>query len=230
MYLLYADESGSTKDAQQRHFVLAGFCAFERQGFWLANELDKVAERFNPAEPNIVELHGSPMLSGRGQWRGFEKQDRVQAIQDALALLVRSHPSNRIFASVIRKEAVLPQDPVELAFEQLASRFDHYLMRLHRSGDTHRGIIIFDKSTYEHPIQSLAIDFRTIGHRWGIIRNFAEVPLFLDSRASRLIQLADLISFAIYRHYESADSRFFEIIQNRFDADGGVVHGLHVKQ
>lgn len=121
MYLLYADESGSTKDAQQKHFVLAGFCVFERQGFWLANELDKIAERFNPAEPNIVELHGSPMLSGRGQWRGFDRQDRVQAIQDALALLVRSHPSNRIFASIIRKEAVLLQDPVELAFEQLTS-------------------------------------------------------------------------------------------------------------
>lgn len=123
-----------------------------------------------------------------------------------------------------------PRDPVEMAFEQLANRFDLYLMRLHRIGDTHRGLIIFDKSTYETTIQSLATDFRTIGHRWGIIRNFAEVPLFLDSKASRLIQLADLISFAIYRHYEHSDSRFYEIIQDKFDSDGGVTHGLYVKQ
>ena len=230
MYLLYADESGSTIDANQKHFVLAGFCAFERQGYWLSNGLDQIAKRFNPAEPNSVELHGSPMWNGRGQWRNFDKQVRIQAIQDALGFLARSHPSNRIFASVIRKEAVSPRDPVEMAFEQLANRFDLYLMRLHRSGDTHRGLIIFDKSTYETTIQTLAIDFRTIGHHWGIIRNFAEVPLFLDSKASRLIQLADLISFAIYRHYEHNDSRFYEIIRDKFDSDGGVLHGLYIRQ
>ena len=32
-------------------------------------------------------------------------------------------------------------DPVEVAFEQLASRFDYYLVRLHKKGDTQRGII-----------------------------------------------------------------------------------------
>ncbi|MFZ5879348.1 MAG: DUF3800 domain-containing protein [Chloroflexota bacterium] len=230
MYLLYADESGNITDINQKHFVLAGFCAFERQGYWLSNGLDQIAKRFNPAEPNTFELHGSPMLSGRGKWRHFEKEKRVEAIQDALDLLVRAHPTNRVFASVIRKEVVSPSDPVEMAFEQLASRFDHYLMRLHRSGDTHRGLIIFDKSTYESTIQSLATDFRTIGHHWGIIRNFAEVPLFLDSNASRLIQLADLISFAVYRHFEHEDSRFYEIVQKKFDSDGGVLHGLYVKQ
>jgi len=50
MYLLYADESGSTIDASQKHFVLAGFCAFERQGYWLSNGLEQIAKRFNPAE------------------------------------------------------------------------------------------------------------------------------------------------------------------------------------
>jgi hypothetical protein len=45
-----------------------------------------------------------------------------------------------------------------------------------------------------------------------------------------LTQLADIIAYAIYRHYERADSRFFSIIQDRFDAEGGIVHGLHVIQ
>ncbi|WP_414690163.1 DUF3800 domain-containing protein [Nostoc sp.] len=29
MYLLYADESGTTHDSNQQYFVLAGFCVFE---------------------------------------------------------------------------------------------------------------------------------------------------------------------------------------------------------
>lgn len=228
MYLLYADESGNTHDPNQHHFVLAGFCVFERQGYWIANELDKIAERFNPADPASVELHGSPMASGRGMWRRYPKEDREKAIEDALQVLKKSHPGNRVFASVINKASVSPRDSITLAFEQLASRFDHYLMRLYRKNDTQRGIIIFDKTTYESTIQALATDFRTIGHTWGIIRNFSEVPLFLDSKASRLIQLADLIAYSIFRNFERCDKRFYSIIESRFDSEGGIMHGLHL--
>ncbi|MFM7129107.1 MAG: DUF3800 domain-containing protein, partial [bacterium] len=48
MYLLYADESGSIGDSKQNFFVLAGFCVFERQGYWIAQELEKIAARYNP--------------------------------------------------------------------------------------------------------------------------------------------------------------------------------------
>jgi hypothetical protein len=58
------------------------------------------------------------------------------------------------------------------------------------------------------------------------MRNIAEVPLFVDSKASRLIQLADLIAFSMWRRYEYQDGRFFDPIIGRFDADGGVIHGL----
>jgi hypothetical protein len=213
MYLLYVDESGTTHDPNQQYFVLAGFCVFERQCHWISNELDQIAARFDPADTATVELHGSPMFGGRGRWRSHPKEDRHQAIEDALRTFLKSHPSNRLFASVIKKSLVSPRDPVEVAFEQLASRFDKYLMRLHRNDDTHRGIIIFDKSTYETTIQSLATDFKTIGYTWGVIRNFSEVPLFLDSKTSRLIQLADLVAYSIFRYFEMGDKRFFSIIE-----------------
>ena len=229
MYLLYADESGSVADPNQKFFVLAGFCVFERQGYWIAQELDKIAARFDPADPTSVELHGNPMNTGKGIFRRFLKDDRAKAIEDALKIFLASHPSNRLFASVIKKAKISPADPVEFAFEQLSSRFDHYLKRLHKAGDTQRGVILFDKSTYETTLQSLATDFRTIGNNWGIIRNFSEVPLFLDSKASRLIQLADLIAYAIFRYYESGDHRFFSIIKDRFDSEGGTNHGLYVR-
>ena len=201
---------------------------FERQGYWIAKALDEIAARFNPSDPATVELHGNPMNSGKGIFRQFPKPDRAKALEDALKVFLTSHRSNRLFASVVRKAKVSPVDPVEFAFEQLSSRFDQYLMRLHKTGDTQRGLILFDKSTYETTLQSLATDFRTIGHQWGTIRNLSEVPLFLDSKASRLIQLADLIAYAIFRNYERGDDRFFSIIRDRFDAEGGVTHGLYV--
>lgn len=36
MYLLYADESGSIGDRKQKHFVLAGFCVFDHESYWLS--------------------------------------------------------------------------------------------------------------------------------------------------------------------------------------------------
>lgn len=79
MHLLYADESGSKIDPKQIFFVLAGVSIFERQGFWISRELDKIAEEFNPSDPNSVELHGSPMYHGRRFWRNFPKQQRWEA-------------------------------------------------------------------------------------------------------------------------------------------------------
>lgn len=228
MHLLYLDDSGSANDASQRYFVLAGLSLFERQGFWLAQQLDQIAAKFNPADPSSIELHGSPMMGGSKVWRAFPKPDRIDAIKEALNVFARSHPSNRAFAVAVDKAAVSPRDPVSFCFEQICSRFDHYLMRLHRANDTQRGMLIFDKSTAETSIQRLAIDFRTVGHQWGVVRNLAEVPVFIDSRASRLVQLADLIAYATFRNFERDDGQFFDIFKHRFDTDGGgIVHGLY---
>jgi hypothetical protein len=227
MHLLYCDESGSVPDPNQRHFVLAGFSLFERQSFWVASELDKIAAVFNPGDPNSVELHGNAMFAGRGFWRQFPKDVRLNAIKDALSVFKYSHKENRAFACIINKASASPRDPIALSFEQLSSRFDLFLKRLHKNGDSQRGIIIFDKSTYESTVQNLATDFRTIGHTWGVLRNLSEVPLFLDSKASRLIQLADLIAYSAFRKYEKSDNQFFSIVEDRLDAEGGVVHGLY---
>ena len=149
---------------------------------------------------------------------------------DALNVISASHPSNRLFASVIKKAAVSPDDLVDLAFEQLASCFEHYLKRLLSRGDTQRGIIVSDKSGYETSIQTLAAEFHTIGYLWGIIRNFAEVPLFLDSNASWLIQPADLFAFAVLRRFESGDSQYFGVIKFRFDTEGSIIHGSYIAE
>ena len=130
MYLLYVDESGHADDPTRRFFVMIGVALFERQTFWLSEELDKIAMRFDPAHPQTVELHGSPMKQGKGVWKNVSANARLQAFKDALEIFTKSHPSNRLFGVVIEKAAILGRDPVEYAFEQLLSRFDQYLMRL----------------------------------------------------------------------------------------------------
>jgi hypothetical protein len=230
MHLLYADESGSISDPSQSNFVLAGVSVFEKEPHWIAQDLDKIASRFLPNQPHLVELHGSPMRTGRCGWDQYPRADREQAILDALELGIITRPPRnvRLFGVTLEKKNFSGQDIAKVAFEQLSSRFDMFLGRLHATkSDSQRGLILFDKSSTEQRIQTLAREFKHAGHSFGVTRNYAEVPVFVDSMASRLIQLADLVAYALFRHFEHADSKYYQVIEKRFDAEGGVVHGLY---
>lgn len=232
MHLLYVDESGSVSDPSQKFFVLAGVSIFERKTHWIEQKLNGIAARFDGNDPNAVELHGSPMRGGRGIWRSFPLQDRVQAITDSIqqGIVDEKFSGVNLFAAVIDKSTMSGTDTVEHAFECLTSRFDLFLKRLHQKHNTpERGMMIFDKSSTEQRLQTLAREFKYAGHTWGKTKNYAEVPVFLDSRASRLIQLADLASYSIFRHFEHGDSQFFNMLNPCFDTEGGVQHGLYVK-
>jgi hypothetical protein len=96
-----------------------------------------------------------------------------------------------------------------------------------RHGGRPRGLIVMDESHHERPLQALARGYRVNGGRWGQFRHLAEVPFFVDSKATRIIQLADLVAWSTFRKYEYADGRFFDQLISRFDNDGGVIHGLY---
>lgn len=227
MHILYLDDSGSADNASDKHFILAGISAFERRPHWLSQQMEQLAQRAWPSSPEGLEFRGSDIRSGRKHWRGLAKADREQVFLDALGILATEDREVRLFGAVIHKAAISPDDPVERAFEQICNRFDRYLGRLHKGGNTQRGLIVLDESSKETALQGLSRDFRTIGHRWGQLYNLAEVPLFVDSRATRMIQFADLIAYALRRYYENGEARYFDVIKHRFDATGGVVHGLH---
>lgn len=225
MYILYIDDSGSVQNANDRHVILAGFAVFERGGHWLGRALDKQAEALWPTNPDSLEFHGTDIHSGGKHWRALPPQVRQDAYAAALRQLTSTHGVH-LFAAAIHKAAVSPRDAMEVAFEQIASRFDHMLKRLHRAGDTQRGMIIADKSTYETSLQRLSIEFRRTGHSFGQLHNIAEVPLFVDSKATRLIQYADLVAHTYRRYIELGDATRFDLIRHAFDQAGGVVHGL----
>ena len=169
MHLLYLDESGSVAAPNQKHFVLAGISVFERTTHWLEQELNKIAERFCPNDPHSIELHGSPMRSGREGWKTCASlSDRLQAIKDALHCIHNHKRNVRLFGAVINKSSLSGKDPVECAFEQISSRFDLFLKRLHtKHNNPQRGIILFDKASTEIRIQTLAREFKYIGNNWG---------------------------------------------------------------
>lgn len=231
MHLLYLDDAGSAKNPSEQYLVLGGISVFEAQAHWFTQELDKLAATINPADPHSVEFHASEIFSRRVEpWNRMGREEAQGIIKAVLSIANRSFESARLFACAIHKPSFPGHDPMELAFEELCNRFDLFLGRLRAEGDRQRGLLILDESAHETTLQRMARDFRTLGTRWGVVRNLAETPLFVNSRASRLVQVADHVAYAVFRRFNASDANYFDIIAGRFDSCDGIVHGLSHRQ
>lgn len=212
--------------------VLAGVMVFERQIHWIAKRMDELADSLFPGNGLSVEFHASEIFGGRGPWKSIkDSKARISVITKVLEILAESHESVQAFACAVHKPSFPGRDAMEMAFEDLCSRFDICLKRMHvEQSNSQRGLIILDKSTYETSLQKMALNFKSLGTQWGSINNLAEVPLFVDSRSSRIVQLADHIAYSVFRRYERGDTKYLDIILSKFDNREGVLHGLAHKQ
>ncbi len=231
MHLLYLDDSGSVGNDAEQYLVLGGVSMFEAQSSWVTQELDRLAQNIDPGNPHGVEFHASATFSRRSQpWKGLSQDEARGTIKSVLDVLANAYDTARAFACVVHKPSFPNQDPMEVAFEDLCSRFNRYLQRLRANGERQWGLVILDKSAHETTLQQMSVEFRTLGTRWGVIRNLSDTPLFVDSRASRVIQLADHVAYAVFRRYQSGDTQYFDRIAAKFDAEDGIVHGLAHKE
>ncbi|MEW6261511.1 MAG: DUF3800 domain-containing protein [Thermodesulfobacteriota bacterium] len=231
MHLLYLDDSGSSPNPTEEYLVLGGLSVYEAQAHWFTQEMDRLAQDIHPANPHEVEFHASEIFSRRNPpWNRMSRNEAQGVIKAVLRIVAQSYETARVFACAVHKPSYPRRDPMEIAFEDLCSRFDLFLTRMGSAGDRQRGLIILDESTHETSLQSMARNFRVIGTKWGSIRNLADTPLFIDSRASRLTQIADHISYSVFRRYQSGDTQYFDIVAGRFDSSDGIIHGLSHKQ
>jgi len=165
MYIFYLDDAGSTRNAGEKNLVLGGISVYERHAYWFTSQLDAIASRIDSTNPNNVEFHASEIFSGKTPpWDRFkEKEERIQIIKDVLNVVKRSYGENKVFACVVHKESFPGRDPMEMAFEDLCSRFNRYLSKLYStSGNRSKGIIVIDESSYETSLQQMASDFRRL--------------------------------------------------------------------
>lgn len=165
MHILYLDDSGSAQNPGEKHLVLGGYSIYEAQANYITQELDKLALSIDPKDPHSVEFHASEIFGGRTKpWdRIPSKTERCGIIKEVLKVLKGAYQSARAFAVAVHKDSYPNRDPMEMAFEDLCSRFDLYLKRLGASGDRQKGLIILDKSSYETSLQKLARNFRHYG-------------------------------------------------------------------
>jgi hypothetical protein len=229
VYLLYVDESGGDDaDASSRNFVLGGISAFERVPFHLCAEVDEIIERFFPGSVASIELRASALWNGSGEPWGSMLRSRRSELMDAIYHLLAQDRKGVVLFGVVVEKSDCPTFPcVQKASEEMAGHFDLYLSALEASeSEKQRGLMIFDESRHEKTVQMLMGQYRTTGASFGRVKHLAEVPLFTDSKITRMLQLADFVAYALFKRYERSDTAFLDMILPRFSSSGGRLHSL----
>lgn len=157
-----------------------------------------------------------------------ERQSVIREVADCVA----NWGFARLFAECIDK---IHFDPLrtrrtvdEQAFEQVVSRFQQFLSNT-ESGESPRnyGLLVHDNNqTVSLKHTQLMRHFHAQGTLWTKVDRIIETPLFVDSRLTRLVQIADLCSYALRRYVENGETDLFRRVFARADRTRGVVVGV----
>ncbi len=158
--------------------------------------------------------------------------DERSAFVQEIAEIIGSWGFARLFAECVNKVSfdsrIASQSMDEHAFEQIVSRFQHYLGATSRgSNGTIYGLVIHDNNpTIAKRHTELMKEFHKKGTFWNSTTNIIETPLFVDSSLTSMIQLADVCAYALRRYLENNEDVLFKHIIKRADRRGDTVVGV----
>jgi len=235
MHILYVDEAGDGGTAQgsSKHLVLAGAAMHEAKWRKLTSLMDAAQLLHFPQAGSTLELHASPLRGGKKEFRVIGKKQRYVALKDIYSR-IGAATGLTLFAAIVDKNAFITQyhgrvDPYAGAFEGLCTMFNYFLRRLQRRySRPERGIVVLDESSpsLSNQLRVLLAQFQASGTRWDTLSQVIETPFFFDSKTSRMMQIADFSSYAVFRWYEANDGSYMSQIHHKFDSESHKIHGL----
>lgn len=214
MYSLALDESGTHLGAPV--VVVAGIAVHEDDLKSLEALVDMVLTRhLKPLGLNAFEYeaHAYELKTPTGRpgtpWGNVDADVRLAIYDDLYVEIANyetprpSHPV-RVIAAVIDQRNKTPKKAEKAAYDFVFKRFTEILNLVETAtGTTERGLIIHDRRDgYDLPLQQRVATSQRLTGAYG---NLLHVPVFTDSRTSRLVQIADLVAYSMWRCYSAAD-------------------------
>jgi len=147
-----------------------------------------------------------------------------------LADLVGTWNDSRLFAEATNLNLFnLDISIFENAFTNVISRFDTFVGNYSRySKKEFYGLVIQDNNESQSlRLTGLMKKFHRIGTVWTQQTRIIETPLFVDSKLTVMVQMADICAYATRRFFENNETDLFDRIYDRFDRiPGGSVVGI----
>ncbi len=232
MYLLYVDESGEPSNLNEQYFVLGAVAVYENNVYYLSKAIDEVQEKWFPAAADPIEFHAAKIRNRSEEpWCSLRQEQCHEILLDLCAALDKFTEKQLVlFGVAVHKPSFPNEDPIEKAFHEICGHFDAFIQQSNLSlekGDKNRGLMILDSAKYKGHLDTLLLEYRKAGKtKFGRVKNFADAPTFANSKTTRLIQVADLVAYAIFRRYEKSNTLLLDRIIKRFHQSDGVFHGL----
>ena len=162
-------------------------------------------------------------------------EERRRAVLD-VAETVSNWGFARLFAECVDKSHFNPsrsqRSASEQAFEQVVSRFERFLQNLRPRGpglgaQRNHGLLVHDNNeTVARRHTRMMRSFHAAGTPWTSVDCIIETPMFVDSKLTRMVQIADLCAYALRRYLENGETGLFRRIFERADRIGDVAVGV----
>ena len=192
-----------------------------------SNELSRLAGRANDVRRRRTrKLHRNTEAYVHLTW-----EERRRAVRE-VAETVSQWGFARLFAECVDKTHFDParaqRSVSEQAFEQVVSRFEQFLRNVGRpGGQRSHGLLVHDNNeTVARRHTHMMRSFHANGTLWTSVDCIIETPMFVDSKLTRMVQIADLCAYALRRYLENGETDLFEPIFERADRIGGVAVGV----
>ena len=184
MKILYLDESGSINHPHQKYYVLAGVSLSIQDKATAEKILNQLVTKTKNNNPEELEIHANVIYSGRGFWRSKGLNERKNFIKNCLEDVIKEISCNVYYIAETEKT----KSQIIKNFYFIVDKFDNILTALPPIA-IKNGLVVSDKMSFEEDIQLMARQYQ--------FKNLIEVPVFIDSRSSRMVQFADLVAYDI---------------------------------
>lgn len=213
MYILYADESGSTgtdfDNEQQPIFVLGGFVVEDDKWHEINRLFNKkkieINEVFRNAEIHTNEIFNSSKKSIFDSFEWRNNLNTLEKLADVISELSLeffyvgidkpTFKKNILKRDPENKMKILDMDPYMTAYIELQNRVSSYL-NIH---DNKKGLMFLDEFLSLDRKQFEATKF--LPERSEDKDNIIENALFLKSHSSNFIQIADFYAFYLNKYF-----------------------------
>lgn len=224
MHLLYLDESGDINGWNtQKNFVLGGISVFEGQIYSLTKDLNDLQDEYFPGYQIPIEFHVSAIRSRKGpHFNGLSKDERAEVIEKIYDILQkRRFPNVVVFGTGIHISAVQNAGQVcQTCFEDVCQNFNRFLysgMKIAqmKKKSFSKGMLIIDRGREKRYRQHFA-EFRAEADAQKYLANIVDIPYFSACAETRMLQLADFISNALWRYFEKGITHEYDKIKHLF--------------
>ena len=207
MYLSYIDTSGCPEKSDPENFVVVAVIIHDS----LLDHMNKMVQDIKTKYfPNMclnnVEFHVKDMLNHTGIYREVSIDTRYSILDDLFAFISAKKTDLKIIGTITDKQIKRVRDIETFGYISVFERFNRYLAQRNglfkKASETpERGIAIIDTGVKDQKLRSKLVPILKRGTPRPNFSYLQTDLLFINSKSSNLIQVADCISYCIRKYH-----------------------------